>query len=146
MADRLLRCMAARTTRRNGGGYPWTCRGAGCTWCGKTRARRWWVGLRRWATSEGTPASLAVLPWPHRPGELRAAVQRLRRALRDVRDRTARRRPSWCGVAMAGLATGDGVAVVLISHPDVARPEAAAALRKRWPGVEIVEVGALEPS
>lgn len=144
-ADRLLRCMEAMTSRRNGGGYPWTCRGAGCAWCGRTRARRWWTGLRRWIASGGAPVSLAVLPLPHRPGTLRAAVVRLRRALRDVRDRTARRRASWRGVALAGMATGDGVVFMLVSHPGTARSEVAATLRKRWPAAVFQDVGAAEP-
>lgn len=146
VADRLRRCMDAMTSRRNGGGYPWTCRGAGCVWCGRTRARRWWTGLRRWIVSGGAPVSLAVLPLHHRPGELRAQVARLRRALRDVRDRATRRRATWRSVALAGMATGDGTAFVLVSHPGPARSEVAAVLRKRWPEVAVVDADALEPS
>lgn len=146
VADRLGRCMAAMVSRRNGGGYPWTCRGAGCAWCGKTRARRWWLGLRRWTTSEGGPVSLAVLPLRHRPGGLRTAVARLRRALRDVRDRAARRRPSWGSVALAGMATGDGAALLLINHTGIPRAELTAVLRKRWPEVAVVDADAPEPS
>ena len=146
IADRLQRCIEAMTSHRNGGGYPWTCRGAGCAWCGRTRARRWWTGLRRWITSVGAPVSLAVLPLPHRPGTLRAAVARLRRGLRDVRDRTARRRASWRGAALAGMATGDGVVFMLVSHPGIARSEVAATLRKRWPAAVFQDVGAAEPA
>jgi hypothetical protein len=44
------------------------------------------------------------------------------------------------------MAAGDGTAWLLIRHPDVARAEIADALRSRWPGVVVGDVGALEPS
>lgn len=144
-ADRLQRCMEAMTTRRGGAGWPWACRTGGCAWCGATIKRRWWAGMRRWIAEDGATVSLAVLPLRHCPGELRAAVVRLRRALRDVRDRTARRRSSWGGVAFAGMATGTD-AFVLVSHPDLARSEVARVLRKRWPTAVLQDVGAAEPS
>ncbi len=102
--------------------------------------------MHRWITREGAPDSLAVLPSPHSPGALRAAVARLRRACRDVRDRTARKRRRWCGVAMAEMATGDGVMLVLVCHPGVARSEVADVLRRRWPAAVVQDVGAAEPS
>lgn len=43
------------------------------------------------------------------------------------------------------MATGDGTAFVLINHPDVARSEVTAVLRKRWPEVAVVDVDALGP-
>src|SRR5689334_10797679 len=78
VADRLGRCMRARLGRRQHGGRPWTCRSSGCLWCGKTLMRRWWVGIEHWATQDGTPVSLAVLPLPRDAGQLRATVARLR--------------------------------------------------------------------
>jgi hypothetical protein len=147
IADRLTRCMQARSARRQGDGWPWTCRSSGRVWCGGTLARRWWRGLVQWAMEHGAaPISLAILPLHHRAGELRAAVARLRRALRDVRDHAARRRAPWSGVATAGMATGDDTAFVLVRHPGVARQEVAAALRRRWPAAVVREVGAAEPS
>jgi hypothetical protein len=146
VADHLERCMAAMTTRRDGGGYPWTCRSAGCAWCGKTLARRWRAGMRCWIVGEGAPVSLAVLPSVDHPAGLRASIVRPRRALRDVRDRTARHRASWRGVAFAGMATGEGVVFMLVSHPGIARLEVADILRKRWPAAVLQDVGATEPS
>lgn len=147
VADRLRRCMVTMTTRRNGAGWPWTCRtSGGCAWCGATIKRRWWAGLRRWIVEEGAPVSLTVLPLLHRPGQLREAVARVRRALRDIRDRAARRRATWRSVALAGMATGSGVAFVLVRHPGLARSEVAAVLRKRWPEIAVVDVDAAEPS
>ena len=49
-------------------------------------------------------------------------------------------------VTAALLATGDGTAFVFVRHPDFARQEVAAILRKRWPTAAVLEVGALEPS
>lgn len=147
VADRLSRCLAVRLARRFGDGWIWTCRGAGCAWCRNTLARRWWAGMRRWSMEEGGPVSLAVLPLVDHSAGLRAAVARLRRALRDARDRTARRRPSWRGVAVAGMATGDGAAFVLVSHPGLVRSEVVGILLKRWPTAVVVgEVDAVEPS
>ena len=100
----------------------------------------------QWITEDGAPVSLAVLHLPRPPGALRAAVVRLRRALRDVRDRTARRHAPWSGVAFAGMATGDGTAFVLVSHPGIARSEVPDILRKRWPVAVLQDVGAAEPS
>ncbi len=147
IADRLTRCMQARAARRQNDGWPWACRSSGCVWCGGTLARRWWRGLVRWAMEDGTaPVTLAILPLHHRAGELPAAVARLRRALRDVRDRAALRRTAWGGVAVAEMATGDGTAFVLVRHPGVARQEVAALLRRRWPAAVVREVGTEEPS
>ncbi len=95
---------------------------------------------------DDTPVSLAVLPLSGGPASLRARVARTRRALRDVRDRAARRRAPWGGVAVAGMVTGNGTAFVLVSHPGAARQEVAAVLRRRWPAAVVGAVGAAEPS
>ncbi len=129
-ADRLRRCMAVRLARRGGDGWPWTCRSPGCAWCGRSLARRWWMGMRHWIVQEGVPVSLAVLPLPGHPTGLRAAVARLRRAVRDLRDRAAKRRAAWRAIAVAGMATGDA-AHVLVRHPGVERAEIIEVLRKR---------------
>ena len=146
VAGRLQRCMDAMTTRRHVAGWPWTCRSAGCAWCGTSLAHRWWAGLRRWIDHDGAPVSLAVLPLRRRPGDLRAAVARLRRACRDVRDRTARRNRRWREVAVAGMAAGDGTALLLIRHEGISRAEVGEVLRGRWPVAPIGDVGAVPPS
>jgi hypothetical protein len=146
VARRLQRCAAAMTSRRQGAGFPWTCRGPGCAWCREALARRWWRGMRHWIVEGAAAASLAVLPIRHAPGGIRAAVAGVRRACRDVRDRAARRRPCWRDVALAGMGTGGASAFVLIRHDGVARPELAAVLGKRWPESIVVPVGAAEPS
>ncbi len=147
-ADRLARCMQARGARRRGDGWPWTCGSAGCAWCGRALARRWWLGFVQWAMEEEDDAAVshAVLPARLCPGDLRAAVARLRRACRDVRDRTARRNRRWCDVALAGMVTGDGTALLLIRHAGVERMEIAGVLRRRWPGSVVGDVGAKSPS
>jgi hypothetical protein len=145
-ADGLQRCAEVRLSRRHGSGWPETCRNPGCVWCGPATARRWSRGIERWIVQDGAPVSLAVLPLHHRPGDLRAAVVRLRRSIRDVRDRAARRSWRWRGVAAAGMATGDAAALLLIRHAGVERAEVAAVLRRRWSAAAIGEVGAAEPS
>lgn len=146
VAERLGRCMEAMTTRRHGAGWPWTCRSPGCAWCGISLARRWWKGVQHWVTHDGAQVSLAVLPLSPLPGDLRAAAARLRRSIRDLRDRAARRGVAWRGVAIGGMATGDGTAFVHVRHTGLARSEVAAVLRTRWPAAVITEVGASEPS
>jgi hypothetical protein len=133
MANRLAQCMKARVGRCLDGGRPWTCRSPGCSWCRKTTKSRWWAGSQRWVAEGGESVSIVVLPVQYRPGELRAAVARLRRACRDVRDRAARQRARWRSVAMAGVAFGNGTALLLIRHPVVALAEVGDVITRRWP-------------
>ena len=65
----------------------------------------------------GATASLAILSIE------RDGVPRLRRGLRDVRDRMVRRSRRWCNVCFAGMAGGDGTALVLVSHEGLDRYE-----------------------
>jgi hypothetical protein len=145
-AARLQRCAEARKARRRGDGWPWTCRSAGCAWCRRALMLRWWRGLRHWVEQDGAPVSLAVLPLGHDPGRLRAAVSRLRRACRDVRDRAARRSRRWRSAAIAGMATGMGFALVLVGHAGLGRVEVVRALSRRWPGAAIGDVDEAVPS
>jgi hypothetical protein len=103
-------------------------------------------GLRQWIEHGGSPVVLVRLPSMRRDTGLGAAVARLRRALRDVRDRTARLQQRWRAVAMAGMASGDGRAFVLIRHPGIAREEITDSLRRRWPALTTCDVGPAEPS
>ena len=102
--------------------------------------------MRAWVMEDGAPVSLAVLPLPDHPAGFRSRVARVRRALRDVRDRAARRHASWRAVALAGMATGDGTALVLVRHPGIARAEVADALGGRWPDAAVGDAAASEPS
>jgi hypothetical protein len=148
-ARRIQRCQDARTARRGTGGegWPWRCRSAGGCWsCRRTAARRWWLGIRHWASEGGVPVSLAILPLPYGRGELRAAVARLRRICRDLRDRVARRRPLWRSAALAGMASSAGTAWLLVRHPGVTREELDGVLRWRWPDATVGDVGAVMPS
>jgi len=113
LAVRLERCMTARRERHGGDGWPRTCRSAGCAWCRLPTMRRWWDGIRNWLP--GSASSLAIIPVQSTAG-LCDGVRRLRRGLRDVRDRTARCRTQWRDVCFAGMAGGDGTALVLISR------------------------------
>jgi hypothetical protein len=66
---------------------------------------------------------------------LRAAVRRLRRALRDIRDRMARWDDRWYAVAVAGIAQGGGKAMLLVRHPSIGKTEIAEVLQRRWADV-----------
>jgi hypothetical protein len=134
LSARLERCMIARRERCGGNGWPFTCRSAGCAWCRPSLMRGWWAGIRNW--SAGAMASLAIVRIDS-PAGLRDAVRRLRRGLRDVRDRMARRRRRWREVCFAGMAGGDNRALVLVSHEGVDRREVLDVLRRRWPEVVV---------
>ena len=143
VANRLHRCMVARQGRRSSDGWPWTCRSTGCAWCRSPLMRAWWAGMCDWSVP--TTSSLAVIPL-HSPAGLRHAVRQLRRGLRDVRDRMARRRRRWRGVCFAGMASGDGRVLVLVSHSGVDRREVFEVLRRRWRQVVVKDIAEEAPS
>ena len=140
LAARLERCMTARRERRGGDGWPFTCRSAACVWCRRPMIRSWWNGMCRWS-AEATTSSLAIIPM-HSSAGLPDAVRRLRRGLRDVRDRMARRRKLWRDVCFAGMVGGDGKALVMVTHEGVDRHEVEDVLRRRWPDVVVKSLGA----
>ncbi len=141
LADQLERCM---TARRGGDGRPFTCRSAACVWCRQPLIRSWWNGIRNWS-AEAATWSLAIIPVQSRAG-LRDGVRRLRRGLRDVRDRMARRRTQWRDVCFVGMAGGDGTALVLVSHEGLDRRELADVLRRRWPELVLKSPEQEEPT
>lgn len=144
LAARLERCAAARVGRRRDR-WPWTCRSAGCQWCGPRLAARWWRGLEHWTLSSACCASLMlIIGFPFAEPVERA--RRLRRGLRDVRDRAAQDDPRWRGVSLAGVVDPNGRALVLVRHPGLWRDAVAARLARRWPELEAKEVGAVRPS
>ena len=138
IAARLTLCMQERQARR--ADWPWRCRSAGCWACRRTLTRSWWRGMLAWPDQPWS--SLAVIPLGTDPI---ASIRRLRKGLRDVRDRAARVDQRWAGVAFAGLLS-EGVAMILISHPDFDRTAVWWALSARWPKAVIVDVGDAEPS
>jgi hypothetical protein len=104
--------------------------------------RSWWNGMRHWTA--GATASLAIMRIDSSAG-LPDAVRRLRRALRDVRDRVARHSRSWRDVSFAGMASGDHTALVLVSHQDIDRRKVQDVLRRRWPDVALKELEQEQP-
>jgi hypothetical protein len=106
--------------------------------------RGWSLGMRKWSSSALT-SSVALLSVSSSPG-LRDAVRRLRRGLRDVRDRVARGRRHWHEVGFAGMASGDHRAMVLISHEGMDRCDVLDVLRHRWLDVLIKEPKREEPT
>jgi hypothetical protein len=143
LAARLDRCMMARRSRHYGDGWPFSCRSAACVWCRRAMIRGWWAGMQHWSTAGA--ASLVIIPL-RSPAGTQNVAHRLRRGLRDVRDRMARRRNRWRELAFAGMVGGDSRAVVLILHEEIDRCEVLDVLRHRWPDVVIKEPEQEEPT
>ena len=139
LAARLARCQDERRHRQPG--WPWQCRSAGCWACRRAIMRRWWRGIRQWLG--GPHASLAAIPLNGDPAI--AAVLKLRRGLRDLRDRAARRHWPWRSVAMAGLVT-EGRVLLLVKHGGISRAVVWSACERRWPDVVLGDVGEAVPS
>jgi hypothetical protein len=142
LAARLGRCMTAHRSRHSGAGRPFSCQSAACVWCRRAMFHGWWVGICDWAEAA---SSLAILSIDLSVGLFNAA-RHLRRAMRDVRDRVARRRNPWRNVRFAGIVGGDRRAMVLVSHEGINRSEVQDVLRRRWPDVLIKKRGQEEPT
>jgi hypothetical protein len=144
VAARLRRCAAARQDRRCDGGWPWTCRSVGCVWCRPPIIRGWWAGMLAWRSP---PALILVtIPLTWQAGQMRTTVRRLRCALRDFRDRRARRSRGWRGVCLCGLVTGDGRAMVVVDRGTVDRGEFFYALKRRWADAVVTDLTNEQPS
>jgi heme exporter protein D len=102
--------------------------------------RNWWRGMLAWPAEPWT--SLAVIPLASEPI---SSIHRLRKGLRDVRDRAARQDQQWAGVTMAGLLS-ERTAMVLIHHAALDRAEIWWAFATRWPEAVLVDVAGAEPS
>jgi hypothetical protein len=144
LAVRLERCMTARRERHYGDGWPFSCRSSACLWCSRAMIRGWWEGMRYWSEA-ATTASLAVIP-ALSPAGLQDAAKRLRRGLRDVRDRTARRFRRWRTVSFAGMIGGDHRAMVMITHQGIDRRDVLGVLRRRWPQAVLKDLEHEEPA
>lgn len=109
--------------------------------------RRWWSGLREWIVDIGGQVTVTALP-VRGGGGLRRGVRHLRRACRDLRDRAARGPGGhrWRGIAFAGMAVGDGTALVMIAHPLISRAELARMLRRRFGHVVLSDLGDAMPA
>lgn len=132
LAGRLERCATARRSRGRTT-WPWACKTAGCSWCGRRTARRWWRGLSLWSMASADPLMLAQLP-PRLDLPLLSIAPQIRRALRDLRDRAARADRRWAGLAIAGMVDSTGSALLLVRHPDLSQAAVARAIARRWPG------------
>lgn len=128
VAERFYRCQHDRQHRQIGW-YPWRCRSPGCGACRRNLVRTWWQAFGGWLT--GPEISLAIVPLCDDPIR---AIRRLRKGLRDVRDRTARQDHRWAAVAIAGLVDGDR-ALLLVEHHGIERRLLWSVLERRWPNV-----------
>ena len=73
------------------------------------------------------------------------STKKLRKSLRDVRDRAAQQDHRWRAVAMAGLEDGHQ-ALILVQHPDLRRVSLWSMLKRRWPNVLLTDPGSTEPT
>jgi hypothetical protein len=142
IAARLQRCVAARVGRSRQH-WPWRCHSSGCQWCGPRAGRRWWRGIEEWAVMSGEPCALVVISAPQLP--IMETAPRLRRGLRDVRDRAARLDRRWRSVSMAGVVDCSGRALVLVRHPSLPPDAVASRMARRWPSASLHPPGSLAP-
>ena len=94
--------------------------------------------MRQW-TAEATTWSLAIIPMNSQAG-LPDAIRRLRRGLRDVRDRMARRRNRWRGGLLRWHRRRRRHGVDADHHEGIDRHEVEAVLRRRWPNAVVKEL------
>jgi hypothetical protein len=135
IVDRLLRCQDARLARRAcATTWPWRCGLGGCWACRRVAMRRWWCGIWQWAACHEISVTLLALPMHSASEGLLNGIVRLRRRLRDARDKAVRRDSHWSQVAVAGIASGTGSALLLVQHPRVTRRKIADAICTRWGG------------
>jgi hypothetical protein len=72
-------------------------------------------------------------------------TRQLRRSLRDIRDRAARKDWRWQRVSFAGFA-GSGSAMVLARHEKINRTELSTIPERRWPDVRVTGPIYVHPS
>ena len=142
LAARLGRCMTAHRSRHGGNGRAFSCQSAACVWCRRAMFHGWWVGIYDWAEAASSLAILSIDSSVSLPN----AARYLRRAMRDVRDRAARRRNPWRQVRFAGIIGGDRRAMVMVSHEGIDWCEVRNVLRRRWPDVLVKKLGQEEPT
>ena len=99
--------------------------------------------MREWPSA--ATMSLAIIPTLSPTGLLDAA-RWLRRGIRDVRDRAARRWRQWRTVSFAGLMGGDHKALIIVAHQGVDRREVLDLLGRRWPDVVVKSLEHEEPT
>ena len=103
--------------------------------------RRWWRGGLIWLS--GPDSSLAIIPLDST--DLIPTIRRLRKSLRDVRDRAARHDSRWVAVTMGGIVS-DGDLVLLVQHAGIDREALWDVLERRWPTIMISDVGEAVPA
>ena len=133
LADRLQRCQDARLHRQPNV-WPWRCRSSGCWSCRRTTMRRWWRGGLLWLS--GPDTSLAIIPLDST--DLIPMIRRLRKSLRDVRDRTARIHARWAAVAMGGIVSDADQLMIIVGHAGIDREALWDVFERRWPNIIII--------
>jgi hypothetical protein len=138
LAVRLARCQYDRQ-HREAGRYPWRCRSAGCWGCRRSVCRRWWKSFERWLA--GPEVSLVIIPLI---GDSIAGIRKLRKALRDARDRAARDDARWRHVAFGGM-LGEDRMLMLVQHTGISREDVCRMLERRWSDVVVTDPDGIVP-
>ena len=99
---------------------------------------KWWQAIETWLP--GPDVSHLTIPFDDDPVE---AVRKIRRGLRDVRDRIGRERnPAWRQVAFGGFLNGATV-LVRVHHPGIHSVRLWPTLKTRWPEIVVRDVSAV---
>ena len=141
IADRLEGCQQARRTRQPGQ-WPWRCGSAGCWACRQVAVRKWWRGFLLWLGFDHD-ASLVTIPLTAAT-DLISTIRKVRKSLRDVRDRAARLDLRFAAVAMFGTVFDDHL-MLLVQHDGIERDALWATLERRWPMAAVRPIETIEP-
>jgi hypothetical protein len=114
LADRLQRCQRGRADRRQGipSDWPPMCRSVACPFCHRWLAKGWRARAAAQMAHADNEACSMVTVMLARSGRLdaiRDVVHDLRVALRNLRDRLARKDRRWCTMEMVGVVEIDAV-------------------------------------
>ena len=98
--------------------------------------RRWWRGALIWLS--GAETSLAIISLDDTT-DLIPTIRRMRKSLRDIRDRAARLDARWAAVAMGGIVSDDQL-MIIVRHAGIDRDTVWDVLERRWPTITISDL------
>lgn len=130
-ASRLAACQANRIISPTSA-WRARCRNPGCYSCWNGELDNLWSTYRRWSAEDLNTFPVAL------PADIERLAVPLRRSLRDLRDREARRDPKWSDVAFYGAVEGHR-AVLRVSPWRVPPKAATAVLRRLWPDLDVLD-------
>lgn len=124
VAFRLAQCQAERRPRQPG--WPFRCGSAGCHACRRTMLLSWWRRLTHWVGQTSSSFVSIVISG----SDVFAFIRRIRKSLRDTRDRAARHKCVWGAVRIGGLVIGNRL-FVIVHHEGIPREEVACMFQRQ---------------